>query len=147
MKRVLKNEIVAECPMDKFFAYATTMRHWPEWHPVTLSVTGQVAKPAKTGDRAHEKVRTARFFSGTIDWKIVKSIPPVEFSMQALKINLPLLGGARVKIDYRFEPLGKKKTRMTRIFQYQLPFYLVVLDTLYLIWQNEKRIGGGHEKT
>ena len=132
MKRVLKNEIIVECPIDKFFAYATTLKHWPEWHPATLSVKGQINKPAKAGDRAYEKVRTARFFSGTIDWEIVKSKPNTEFSMRARKIRLPLLGNAGAQIDYQFKVMGRKKTKMTRIFCYHLPFHLIGLDIIYL---------------
>ncbi len=137
MKRILRHEVVLDCPVIRAFEYATTMGHWPKWHPATLSVVGQTKKPGKTGDRVHEKLRTAVFFSGTIDWKVVSSKPPRDWSLQTMKIRLPLLNQAKVRIDYHFSPEGKKKTRMTRLFQYDLPAFLRLLDTIYLHFKME----------
>lgn len=95
-----------------------------------MSVVGQTKKSGKVGDRVREKLRTAIFFSGTIDWKVVSSKPPRDWSLQTVKIGLPLLNRAKVRIDYHFSPEGKKKSRMIRVFRYDLPDYLSLFDTI-----------------
>ncbi|HSA60302.1 MAG TPA: SRPBCC family protein [bacterium] len=137
MKRIFKHEVILDCPIARAFRYTTTMGHWPEWHPATQSVAGQTKKPGKAGDRVREKLRTAMFFSGTIDWKVVSSKPPRDWSLQTVTISLPLLNRARVRIDYHFSPEGKKKTRLTRLFRYDLPASLILLDAVYLRFKME----------
>jgi hypothetical protein len=68
MPRV-SHHFVADRPIDAVFDVATTARFWPEWHPATRGVEGDIGHPARLGDQITEHVTIGGIQgSGTWTW-------------------------------------------------------------------------------
>lgn len=130
MSNTLHHEVIFERSIDEVFDIATTMGHWPRWHPATHAVTGQTSEPGQLGDEADEKMRTARFFPGEITWRVVACEPPVVWAIAATKIEVPLLSKASVRVSYALSE-HERGTRFHRTFEYRLPSHLWLFDRLY----------------
>ncbi len=50
------NSFIIARPIAAVFDTATTARYWPQWHPATVAVTGDVGHPARLGDAITEHV-------------------------------------------------------------------------------------------
>lgn len=130
MSRALHHEVIFERPIEQVFEIATTMGHWPRWHPATHAVTGQTLEPGQLGDEADEKMLTARFFPGRIVWRVVACDPPVGWAIIATRIEVPLLSRASVRVEYTLSEHARG-TRFHRTFEYRLPRHLWLFDRLY----------------
>lgn len=103
----LRHEIVVPRRVEAVFDVATTVRHWPEWHPATVGVSGNIEKPAQLGDRITEHVRIAgREGSGT--WTVTVCEPP-----HRLVLDAPGTGIGHLRIEYTLTPDGSG-TRFVR---------------------------------
>ena len=66
---------------DVVFDYAATPNNWPEFWPLTLSVSGAVAAPLAQGDRCIEQARILGW-RGSFHWQVVESARPSRLVMQ-----------------------------------------------------------------
>ena len=130
MLNALHHEVIFERPIGEVFDLATTMGHWPKWHPATHAVAGQTQDPGQLGDEAEEKMRTARVFPGQITWRVVACEPPIAWAIVATKIDVPLLSKASVRVAYALSEHARG-TRFHRTFEYRLPRHLGLFDRLY----------------
>ncbi len=74
MPRVSHHFVVGR-PISAVFDVVTTARFWPEWHPATRSVEGDIGHPARLGDQIIEHVTIAGIHgSGT--WTVVEHERP-----------------------------------------------------------------------
>ncbi|MFN8498900.1 MAG: SRPBCC family protein [Anaerolineae bacterium] len=72
---LVSNEIVVARPIAAVFDRATTAKYWPQWHPATVSVAGQIDRPARLGDAIIERVQLGgRPGEGT--WTVVEDEHP-----------------------------------------------------------------------
>ena len=136
MSNALHHEVIFERPIREVFDLATTMGHWPKWHPATHAVAGQTQEPGQLGDEAEEKMLTARFFPGQITWRVVACEPPVAWAIVATKIDVPLLSKASVRVSYALSEHARG-TRFQRTFEYRLPRHLWLFDRLYFCGKME----------
>ncbi|MFN8472428.1 MAG: SRPBCC family protein [Anaerolineae bacterium] len=72
---LVSNEIVIARPLAAVFDTATTAKYWPEWHPATLSVAGQIDRPARLGDVIIERVQLGPR-AGEGAWTVVEDDHP-----------------------------------------------------------------------
>jgi uncharacterized protein YndB with AHSA1/START domain len=66
----LRHGFVIDRPVEAVFDLATTARYWPEWHPATLRVEGDVEHPAQLGDRITEYVNIGGL-EGSGTWTVI----------------------------------------------------------------------------
>jgi uncharacterized protein YndB with AHSA1/START domain len=74
-------DIVINAPAAAVFDYATTPAHWPRFWPITLSVSGDVARPAAVGARWTEQVKVS-FWRGEFHWEAAERTHPTRFVMR-----------------------------------------------------------------
>ena len=106
MPRV-SHHFVVDRPIGPVFDFVTTARFWPQWHPATRGVEGDIDHPARVGDRITEHVTVAGI-SGTGTWTVVECAPPHSLTLEAD------LGPARLRISYRLDPEADGRTRFRR---------------------------------
>jgi hypothetical protein len=82
-------------PVEAVFDLVTTAKWWPQWHPATRSVEGDVEHPAQLGDRITEHVVIAGM-EGTGTWTVVARDRPRRLVLAA---DLPM---GRFQISYQF---------------------------------------------
>ncbi len=100
-----------ERPLERVFAVATTARYWPDWHPATLGVGGDVDHPARLGDTIVERVNIGgREGEGT--WTVVEADPPHRLALAATT------GLGRLRIVYTLTQ-DAGRTRFQRDLSYE----------------------------
>lgn len=91
----VSHALVSDRPIETVFDVVTTARFWPQWHPATRRVEGDVDGPAQLGDRITEHVMIAgRQGSGT--WTVVQHDRPNHL---ALETDLAI---GQLRISYQF---------------------------------------------
>ena len=80
MPRV-SHRFVADRPIDAVFNVVTTARFWPEWHPATRGVEGDIGHPARLGDQITEHVTIAGI-QGSGTWTVVEHDRPHHLAME-----------------------------------------------------------------
>lgn len=115
----VSHHFVVERPIDAVFGVVSTARFWPEWHPATRGVDGDVDHPARLGDRIIEHVTIAGI-EGTGTWTVVEHDPPHRLALETdlsagrLRISYQFSttegGGTRFQRDLEFPPLGPEAT-------------------------------------
>jgi polyketide cyclase/dehydrase/lipid transport protein len=118
MPRV-SHQFVVDQPIGPVFDVVTTGRFWPEWHPATRAVEGDVGHPARLGDQIVEHVTIAGI-EGTGTWTVVDYDPPRHLALEAtlsvgvLRISYHLAaagpGGTHFRRDLDFPELGPQVT-------------------------------------
>ncbi|MGE3286601.1 MAG: SRPBCC family protein [Pseudonocardia sp.] len=103
----LRHAIVVDRPVEAVFDVATTTRHWPDWHPATVRVSGQIDAPARLGDQIVEHVRIAGH-EGSGTWTVIVCEPP-----HRLVLDAPDTGIGHVRISYTLTP-HERGTRFVR---------------------------------
>ena len=98
MPRV-SHHFVVDRPIGLVFDVVTTARFWPEWHPATQGVEGDIDHPAGLGDRIIEHVTIAGI-TGTGTWTVVEHNPPHSLALESV------LGDNRLRISYRLDAVG-----------------------------------------
>jgi hypothetical protein len=116
MPRVSHHFVVGR-PVDDVFAVISTARFWPEWHPATRGVEGDIGHPARLGDQITEHVTIAGV-EGTGTWTVTEYGPPhhlvleTDLAVGHLRITYELAtapdGGTRFQRDLDFPDLGDR---------------------------------------
>jgi uncharacterized protein YndB with AHSA1/START domain len=116
---------IARAPAD-VFDYATTPRHWPEWHPSSLGVTGAIDHSMEVGESCSERFVVAGR-RGSCVWTARERIPGRRWMIDADT------QGGHATIAYALEPDGAGGTRFVRLLEYRMPnVLLAALDALVL---------------
>jgi hypothetical protein len=114
MPRV-SHHFVVDRPIQDVFAVVSTARFWPDWHPATRAVEGDIDHPARLGDTITEHVTIAGI-DGTGVWTVTEHNAPhgmaleTDLSFGHLRIGYDLTvtenGGTRLQRDLDFPELG-----------------------------------------
>jgi hypothetical protein len=114
MPRV-SHHFVVDRPIQEVFAVVSTARYWPDWHPATRGVEGDIDHPARLGDKITEHVTIAGI-DGTGVWTVTEHNQPNSMALEAdlsfghLRIGYELTttagGGTRLQRDLDFPELG-----------------------------------------
>jgi hypothetical protein len=114
MPRV-SHHFVVDRPIQDVLAVVSTARFWPQWHPATRGVEGDIDHPARLGDKITEHVTIAGI-EGTGVWTVTEHNPPHAIALEAdlsfghLRIGYELtsagFGGTRLQRDLDFPELG-----------------------------------------
>ena len=106
MPRV-SHHFVADRPIDAVFDVVTTARFWPEWHPATRGVEGDIDHPARLGDQIIEHVTIAGI-QGSGTWTVVEHDRPHHL---ALETDLAF---GHLRISYELTTVDGGRTRFQR---------------------------------
>ena len=106
MPRV-SHQFVVDQPIGAVFDVVTTARLWPEWHPATRAVEGDIGHPARLGDQIIEHV-TIVGIEGTGTWTAVEYDPPYHLALEAT------LSVGVLRISYRLATAGPQGTHFRR---------------------------------
>lgn len=98
---LVSNEIVVARPLAAVFDAATTAQYWPEWHPATVSVAGQIHQPARLGDVIIERVALGGR-PGEGAWTVVEDEHPHRLVLET-RVSL---GDLRITYTARATPDG-----------------------------------------
>ena len=104
---LVSHHFVVDRPLAAVFDVVTTARFWPEWHPATRGVTGDVDHPAQLGDQITEHVTIAGI-QGSGTWTVVERDPPHHM---ALEVSLAF---GQLRISYQLSPAAGGGTRFQR---------------------------------
>ena len=110
MPRV-SHHFVVDRPIEPVFDIVTTARFWPQWHPATRGVEGDIDQPARLGDRITEHVTVAGI-SGTGTWTVTECKPPHSLVLEAD------LGAGLVRISYLLDQTADGRTRFQRDLEF-----------------------------
>jgi hypothetical protein len=116
MPRV-SHHFVVDRPINAVFAVVSTARFWPEWHPATRGVEGDIDHPARLGDRITEHVTIAGI-EGSGTWTVTEHTPPHRLAFETERAighlrtayaftTVPDVG-TRFQCDLDFPELGPK---------------------------------------
>lgn len=110
---------IARQPPD-VFAYVTTPGHWPEWHPSSLAVSGDVDHSLAVGESVIEDFRVAGR-RGRVTWRVTERTPD-----RLWRIAGDIDGHEAGIVTYSLAatPLG---THFVREFEYRSPNGLFAL--------------------
>jgi uncharacterized protein YndB with AHSA1/START domain len=100
-------------PIDRVFEYITTAKHWPQWHPATEGVSGDIDSPMRLGSRITERARIAGHL-GEATWTVVEHAPN-----ERVALSLPGTAFGDLLIAYTFAPDGDG-VRFTRTLTYDV---------------------------
>lgn len=116
MPRVSHHFVVGR-PIQEVFAVISTARFWPDWHPATRAVEGDIDHPARLGDKITEYVTIAGI-EGSGVWTVTEHDAPHGMALEAdlpfghLRIAYDLTetpdGGTRLRRDLDFPDLGPR---------------------------------------
>ena len=111
----VSHHFVVDRPIDAVFDVVTTARFWPEWHPATRGVEGDIEHPARLGDKITEHVTIAGI-QGSGTWSVVELDRPHHLALETdlafghLRISYQLIavdgGRTRFQRDLDFPELG-----------------------------------------
>jgi hypothetical protein len=106
MPRV-SHHFVVDRPIQAVFDVVTTVGRWPQWHPATRRVEGDIDHPARLGDRVTEHVTIAGI-EGSGTWTVTEYDTPRHLALEA---DLPF---GHLRIGYRLEVAEGGGTRFQR---------------------------------
>jgi hypothetical protein len=111
----VSHHFVVDREISAVFDVVTTARFWPEWHPATRGVEGDVGHPARLGDQIIEHVTIAGT-RGSGTWTVVEHDRPHRLALETdlavghLRISYQLRqetsGATRFQRDLDFPELG-----------------------------------------
>jgi uncharacterized protein YndB with AHSA1/START domain len=108
---LVSHHFVVDRPIQAVFDVVTTTRFWPEWHPATRRVEGDVDHPAQRGDRITEHVTIAGI-EGSGTWVVVEHDPPRRLAMETD------LAVGHLRITYQLSAAGDGSTRFQRDLEF-----------------------------
>jgi hypothetical protein len=119
-------EIVASVlirrPIEIIYDYVTTPANWPDWHPASLSVSGNTGRSLELGDEVVEEFKAAGY-RGRARWRVIRRRAPYLWSIEALP---PEGGFARIEYALSAENGG---VLFERELTYKMPNrWLALLD-------------------
>jgi uncharacterized protein YndB with AHSA1/START domain len=97
-------------PISDVFAFFTTPKNWPLWHPASISVAGATDHSLEIGEEVTEEFR-AGDEKGTAVWRVTARDAPRLWRIEATP------GKSRVAITYRLRTEGED-TVFERDMQY-----------------------------
>jgi hypothetical protein len=103
----VSHQFVVARPVQAVFDVVTTVRLWPQWHPATRSVEGDIDHPARLGDRVTEHVTIAGI-EGSGTWTVTEYDPPRHLALEA---SLPF---GHLRISYWLDVAGGGGTLFRR---------------------------------
>jgi uncharacterized protein YndB with AHSA1/START domain len=106
MPRV-SHHFVVDRPIEPVFAVVSTARFWPEWHPATRGVEGDIDRPARLGDRITEHGTITGVDDSGV-WMVTEHSPPHRLAFEAE------LAVGRLRIAYAFTTVPGVGTRCQR---------------------------------
>ena len=80
------------------FDRTTTAKYWPEWHPATVGVSGQIENPMRPGDIIRERARIGQDI-GESDWTVTEWVKD-----RRVVLSMPGTRLGDLQIAYQFEP-------------------------------------------
>lgn len=108
------HSITINRPLQQVFDYATTPMHWPEWHPSSLRLSGDIRQSAPSGARFEEDIRAAGR-EGHAIWQVTDRTADVSW-----KATARLNNGVTLSVSYLVSG-DENTTRFQRILRYDLP--------------------------
>ncbi len=105
MPRV-SQDFTVDRPIGAVFEIVTTARYWPDWHPATRAVDGDIGRPAQLGDKITEHATIAGV-DGSGTWTVTEYDPPNHL---ALETNLAV-GHLRISYHLATNPDGTTSFR------------------------------------
>ena len=113
-------------PPAEVYAYVTTPGHWPEWHPSSLAVHGDVDHSLLIGETVIEDFQVAGR-RGQVTWQVAAREPGRRW-----QISGDIDGREAGTVTYRLPPVAAG-THFVREFDYRSPNLLfAVLNALSL---------------
>jgi hypothetical protein len=107
----VSHEVVVDRVIGAVFDVVTTASYWPQWHPATRAVEGDIDRPARLGDEIIEHVTIAgREGSGT--WTVVEHDPPNHLALESDTAM------GHLRISYQLSAMGVGRTRFQRDLDY-----------------------------
>jgi hypothetical protein len=103
----VSHHFIADRPIDAVFDVVTTARYWPQWHPATRGVEGDVGHLARLGDQITEHVTIAGI-EGSGTWIVVEHHRPYHLAMET---DLPV---GQLRISYQLATVADRGTRFRR---------------------------------
>jgi hypothetical protein len=128
-------DIVINAPAAAILDFAATPANWPKFWPITLSVSGDVDRPATVGARWTEQVKIS-FWRGEFHWEAAALVFPTSFEMRGRSQGHGWLGkllpSEPGRIAYTLtESAGS--THFHRVMDYPDPNLLLkVMDVLFM---------------
>lgn len=115
----VSHHFVVDRPIQAVFDVVTTVSWWPQWHPATRGVEGDIDHPARLGDRVTEHVTIAGI-EGSGTWTVTEYDAPRHLALETdlafghLRISYWLEaaadGGTSFRRDLDFPDLGPQIT-------------------------------------
>lgn len=113
------------------FAFFTTPKNWPRWHPASISVAGATDHSLAAGEEVTEEFRMGAG-KGRVVWRVTESNAPSLWRFMMRYEGTPESGDARVTIAYSLRMDGQDMV-FERNMQYQFNrLWLRVLDLLFI---------------
>jgi uncharacterized membrane protein len=137
-------DIVINAPAAAIFDFATTPANWPRFWPITLSVSGDVSRPAVVGARWTEQVKIS-FWRGEFHWEAAAVTRPTSLTMQGRSQGRGWLGRLLPSepgtIRYTLTE-ASGRTHFHRVMDYPDPnLVLKILDALVMKRTMTRAIG------
>jgi hypothetical protein len=111
----VSHAFIVDRPLEAVYEFIATALYWPEWHPATREVEGDIDHPARAGDKIIEHVTIAGI-DGTGTWTVTEDDAPHHLALETdlsfghLRISYQLAaiadGGTRFQRDLSFPELG-----------------------------------------
>lgn len=96
--QTVSNTIFLAGDPTHIFDLVTTTRHWTEWHPATVGVSGQIDQPMRLGDVIRERAKIGQDI-GENDWTVT-----VWEKNKRVVLEMPGTRLGDLRITYHFEP-------------------------------------------
>ena len=124
MPSIVSTATIARSPED-VFAFVTTPRHWPEWHPSSLGVSGAIDHSLDVGEACVEEFRVAGR-RGSCEWRVIERDAPRRWAITTTTQG----GDATIRYDLAPRAGG---TLYRRVLEYRMPNpFFALLDVLFM---------------
>lgn len=111
-------------PVADVFDYVTTPRHWLQWHPSSLGLSGATDHSLEVGEEVVEEFRVAGR-RGSVTWRVVERDAPRRWAIAGR-----VAAGGHGTITYTLVPAAEG-TAFRRQFDYTMPnAFAALLDRL-----------------
>jgi uncharacterized protein YndB with AHSA1/START domain len=120
------NSIQIRRPIERVFDFITTPANWPQWHPASLSVSGNAGHSLLPGEEVTEEISVAGR-RGQVTWSVRERSAPHRWVIDGTGKD-----GGRATITYTLtrDPAG---TNFERELVYSMPnALLAILDWLII---------------
>ncbi len=127
---VISGSVLVNAPAARVYDLVCTPTNWPQWYPITKSVTiedGDPSRPAGPGTVALERV-VVWGMEADFRWTFLEADPPKRLHYEGTDIKR----GGHAAITYTFAPEGDG-TRFSRVLTYEAGnWFMRLLDFLVI---------------